>query len=454
MATPNRSCSELNSAANAVTLADQLAEIVGSSNVLTDPDLLVGYGTDWTRRWSALPLLVVRPADAEQVSAVVRACGAAGVGIVPQGGNTGLVGGGVPRTGADPVVVLSLLRINTIGPIDEQTRAVAVGAGVVLADLQRAAARAGRRYAVDEAARESATIGGNVSTNAAGLRAVGLGDTRAQVLGLEVVRADGEVIQTAGFMPTEGGWIGQGAAPFIGTEGTVGIVTAVRVRLIDPPTHEPSVTLIGVRDIDEALAVVDAVAPAGLIAAEFFTAGCLRHVQEATSLPRPLTEDHDAYVLVETSEQPPLEGLFAADELDAAVDTRLWAYRDRVPESIAAHGVPHKLDVRLSKDRLGEFLRRLPAAVAPHEPLVYGHIGVGNLHINVLGPAPDDSAIDDAVLGLVVELGGDVAAEHGVGVAKVDWWQQSLPAQELEMLRRQKAALDPSNLLNPGVRFG
>jgi FAD/FMN-containing dehydrogenase len=462
MATPNPSCSELNPPAYALILADELAEIVGTSNVLTDPDLLVSYGTDWTRRWSALPLLVVRPADVEQVSAVVLACGAAGVGIVPQGGNTGLVGGGVPRVGAEPVVVLSLRRLNEIESVTPDSDTVVVGAGVVLADLQRAAAAAGRRYAVDEAARESATIGGNVSTNAAGLRAVGLGDTRAQVAGLEYVRADGKIVRTSGFTGEQGPdkrskpAIGADleAAELIGTEGTLVIVTAARVRLIDPPASAPRVTLVGVADIEEALVIVDAAASAGVIAAEYFTGGCLRHVLEVTGLPRPLDEEHEGYLLLETRDEPVLETLPHSSDLDAAIDERLWAYRDRVPESIAADGVPHKLDVRLARDQLGAFVRALPAVITPYEPLVYGHIGVGNLHVNVLGPEPDDTAMDDAVLGLVVELGGDVAAEHGVGVAKVDWWQRSLRSRQLDVLMRQKADFDPSGLLNPGVRFG
>ncbi len=214
-------------------LARRLIEAVGQDHVLTDPERTRSYETDWTGRWSGRARLVVRPRDTAQVAAVLRACGAAGVGVVPQGGNTGLVGGGVPRGGE---VVLSLARLTELGPVDTAAGQVTAGAGVTLRALAEHAARAGLAYGVDFAARDSATVGGTVATNAGGIHVVRHGATRTQVLGLEAVLADGRVLRRMGGLPKDAtGYDLPGL--LTGSEGTLAVVTAARLRLVGvPPT--------------------------------------------------------------------------------------------------------------------------------------------------------------------------------------------------------------------------
>src|SRR2546423_3672422 len=209
-------------------LQSQLIEAIGPEAVLTDPDVVAGYETDWTGRFRGRARLVVRPASRDQVVSVLRLCSAAGAAVVPQGGNTGLVGGGVPRDGE---VVLSLARLDSLGPVDRLAGQVTVGAGATLSAVQRHAAAAGFEFAVDLAARDSATIGGMVNTNAGGLKVLRYGSMRAQVAGLEAVLADGRVISRLGGLPKDStGYDLVGA--LVGSEGTLAVVTSVRLRLV------------------------------------------------------------------------------------------------------------------------------------------------------------------------------------------------------------------------------
>jgi FAD/FMN-containing dehydrogenase len=169
-------------------------------------------------------------------------------------------------------------------------------------------------------------------------------------------------------------------------------------------------------------------------------------VRRVAGLPQPLSRPWPVYLLIETDEPPDLR-----DDADAAVDPRLWAYRERHTEAISTLGVPHKLDVCLPLDRIGSFLDALPSAVAPYDAYVFGHLAMGNLHVNVLGPAPDDDRADEAVLRLAAGHGGSIAAEHGIGVAKVRWLELTRSAEEIDVMRRIKEALDPDGILNPGV---
>lgn len=424
----------------AAGLLARLADAVGPAQVLTDPAVTASYGTDWTGRWRARPLAVVRPGSAAEVAAAVRFCADAGVPLVPQGGNTGLVGGSVPR-GDDRMVVLSTRRLGTVGPVDRGSRTLVAGAGAPLAQVQRAAARAGLRYAVDLAARESATVGGTVATNAAGLRAVAFGDTRRQVAGLEAVLADGTVVDDLDGPPA-----GRDGFPLAGllcgSEGTLAIVTAARLRLLAPPAAPPSVVLVGLPEVAEALPLLD---QQGLTAAELMLRPGLELACRVAGLADPLARPWPAYLLLEVEGEPVLP-----DDVDAVVDPRVWAYREGMTEAIATLGVPHKLDVALPVPAVPRFLADLPAAVAPFVVHPFGHLGVGNVHVNVL-PAVGDAdrsaldAVDDRVVGLVRAYGGSVAAEHGVGVAKVRWVRPD------PVRARLKRAFDPGGLLNPGV---
>jgi len=452
------------------TLADDLARIVGPSQVLADEATMAPYETDWTRRFTGRAALVVRPATTSEVAAVIRACGGAGVSVVPQGGNTGLVGGSVPPAGGPPPVVLSTRRLDQLGEPDPVAAQITAGAGVTLASLQASASAAGLEFPIDLAARDSATVGGMIATNAGGLHVLRFGSMRAQVVGVEAVLADGSVVSRLGGLVKDN--TGYDLSQLlVGSEGTLGIVTAARLRLV--PSHpEKVVALIGLPDVRAALAVLEVVRRRveGLQAAELFFADGLELVRSHASLADPLPASWPVYVVLECAGLvDPSDQLFAAlsdldlpDDATALADdpagqARLWSYRERHTEAVSALGIPHKLDVTLPLSRLAEFSDAVGKVVAdcdPHARMVlFGHAGDGNLHVNVVGPDPDDEAVDEAVLRLVSSMGGSISAEHGIGRAKARWLALSRSEPEIAALRAVKAALDPSGMLNPGVIF-
>jgi FAD/FMN-containing dehydrogenase len=455
----------------ATGLASRLAEIVGASQVLVDADLRGPFEVDWTRRFGGPALLVVRPGSTAEVAGVMRVCAACRVGVVAQGGNTGLVGGGVPAGGgAPPVVVLSTVRLTRLDAVDTLASQVTAGAGVTLARVQAAAGQVGLAFPVDLAARDSATIGGMVATNAGGLHVVRYGAMRAQVVGLEAVLAGGQVVsRLSGLVKDNTGY--DLAQLLVGSEGTLGVITAVRLRLV-AAEPEKVVALVGVASIEEALAHLDAMRrrAEGLEAAELFFDDGLMLVREHAGLPAPLSRSFPAYLVVECGGmRDPSGSLFevlaelevpeaaTAVATDAAGRARLWAYRERHTEAVSAEGVPHKLDVTLPQARLAEFeraVRRLVAETAPGARLVlFGHVGDGNLHVNVVGPPPEDEAVDVAVLQLVASMEGSISAEHGIGRAKAAWLALSRSPAELAAMQAIKTALDPEGILNPGVIF-
>ncbi len=463
----------------AADLAAHLTEVVGDTQVLVEPDMRAPFEVDWTRRFGGPALAVVRPGTTEEVAGVVRACATRRVGVVVQGGNTGLVGGGVPpglagggapAGTAAPVVVLSLVRLARLDPVDAVAAQVTAGAGVTLARLQAAASRVGLAFPVDLAARDSATVGGMVATNAGGLHVMRYGAMRAQVIGVEAVLADGRVVsRLSGLVKDNTGY--DLSQLLVGSEGTLGIVTAARLRLVaDQP--EKVVALLGVAGTEAALAYLDVMRRRveGLEAAELFFADGLSLVRDHGGLPAPLGQAFPAYLVVECGGvRDPGDSLFevlaeldvpeaaTAVATDAAGRARLWAYRERHTEAISALGVPHKLDVTLPQSRLAEFeqaVRRVVEETAPGSRLVlFGHVGDGNLHVNVIGPPPEDETVDEAVLRLVASMAGSISAEHGIGRAKARWLALSRTPAELTAMLAIKTALDPEGILNPGVLF-
>jgi FAD/FMN-containing dehydrogenase len=452
-------------------LASRLADLVGPAHVLVDPDLRAPFETDWTRRFGGPALLVVRPGSTGEVAGVVRACAGAGVGIVAQGGNTGLVGGSVPPArGPAPVIVLSTVRLTGLEPVDTAAAQVTAGAGVSLARLQAAAAGAGLAFPVDLAARDTATVGGMVATNAGGVHVMRYGSMRAQVIGAEAVLADGSVLsRLSGLVKDNTGY--DLSQLLVGSEGTLGIITAVRLRLV-AAQPERVVALVGVDGTAGALALIDVMRRRveGLQAAELFFDEGLALVREHGRLPAPLPQGFPAYLVVECGGMgDPSESLFevlaevdlpeaaTAVATDSAGRAGLWAYREHHTEAISALGVPHKLDVTLPQARLAEFevaVRQVVAERAPGSKLVlFGHVGDGNLHVNIVGPPPEDESIDEAVLRLVADMSGSISAEHGIGRAKTHWLELSRTAAELAAMRAVKSALDPAGMLNPGVIF-
>jgi FAD/FMN-containing dehydrogenase len=445
-----------------------LRAIVGERHCLTDPALRASHETDWTRRFHGPSLAVVRPSGVDEVAAVLRACRDAGVGVVPQGGNTGLVGGSVPRDGE---VVLSMLRLAAVGAVDGEAGEVTVGAGATLSTVQRAARAAGWDVGVDLGARDSATIGGMVATNAGGVHLLRHGPMRSQLLGFEAVLADGTVLRRLPGIPKDNTGYDLGGL-LAGSEGTLAVITALHLRLV-PTLRQRAVGVVG---FGAAAAAVEAAFGlrhrlASVHALELFTDSGLELVMRHAGVAGPFAARMPIYLLVEVAsdEADPtdelvnaLEAIGASDEAaavasDPAGRHRLWQLRERHTEVMNAEGVPHKLDVSVPLARYAELVERAPAAVAAVSPeartIVYGHVGDGNLHVNVLGPPPDDPAVDDAVLELVLKLGGSVSAEHGIGISKVGWLVRDRGEASVAAMRAIKRAWDPSGILNPGVLF-
>jgi FAD/FMN-containing dehydrogenase len=450
------------------TLRAALARAIGERNLLTDPDLKASYETDWTRRFHGRAAAVARPATTAEVAAVLRACDAAGHPVVPQGGNTGLVGGGVPRAGE---LVLSTTRLTGPCRVDAAAGEIVVPAGATLHQVQQAAGTAGFEFGVDIGPRESCTIGGMIAANAGGVRVLRYGMMSEQLIGVEAALADGSVIgRVPGLRKDNAGYH---LAPLLaGSEGTLGVVTRAHLRLT-PGMPERAVALVGVDDAEAALAVIGHLRPAlpSLTALELMLAECMDLVCGYGGVAAPLRGAHAVVLLIECAGRTcPREELLAALESaagvvresvvanDAVGVRRLWRYRDAAGEAINAAGVPHKLDVAVPLPAIPEFLARVRAEVAAAAPearlVIWGHVGDGNLHVNILGLAPDDAPIDHDVLRLAVEMGGTIAAEHGVGIAKTPDLPLARSAAELAAMRAIKAALDPRGILNPGVVVG
>ncbi|MDQ6784115.1 MAG: FAD-binding oxidoreductase [Actinomycetota bacterium] len=451
-------------------LFSSLRDVVGATQVLSDADTRAPFETDWTGRFTGPSLAVVRPGSTSEVVAVLDLCRSQGVPVVPQGGNTSLVGGSVPPArGAGMVpIVLSATRLADLDEADPVAAQITAGAGVTLARVQEVAAHAGLAFPVDLAARQSATIGGMIATNAGGLHVLRYGSMRAQVLGVEAVLGNGAVVsRLSGLVKDNTGY--DLSQLLVGSEGTLGFITGARLRLV-PVLGERVAVLIGLPTTGSALDVLTTLRgrAEGLEAIEIFFAEGLEVVRAHGGLPAPLPRPWPVYLVAEcaTATDRSDELFEALAELDiddraTAVATdgpgrdRLWAYRERHTEAVSALGIPHKLDVTLPLGRLAEFdteVRTAVHAVAPDATLIiWGHVGDGNLHVNVVGPPPDDDAVDDAVLCLVAAMGGSISAEHGIGRAKTAWLHLVRSPAELAALAAVKGALDPSSILNPGV---
>jgi FAD/FMN-containing dehydrogenase len=445
---------------------DDLREVVGP-HAIDDPEVVASYTTDWTGRFVGHSPLVVRPGTAEDVAGIVLACRELELALVPQGGNTGLVGGGVPLRGE---VVLSLGRMGDVGMVDDRAGQVTVGAGVSLADLQGAASAAGWSYGVDIASRGSATVGGTIATNAGGLHVLRYGGTRAQLMGLEAVLGTGSVLShLGGLVKDNTGYDWPGLV--CGSEGTLAVVTAARLRLV-PPMPFRAVAVLAFANVGDALdaAVLLRRALPSLEACELVLAPGVELVCSVTGMGPPFADHHPVYLLIEVADlTDPLDAAAEAaggviGVLDVAVATEpvrraeLWRYREAHTEAVNTLGVPHKLDVTLPQAALAEFVDSVPTAVAGVVPTartwLFGHVGDGNIHVNVTGLSPDDDRVDDVVLRLAAGLGGSISAEHGIGTAKKRWLALSRSPAELTAFRSLKQALDPDGVLNPNVLLG
>ncbi len=452
--------------------------IVGSQYVLISPGDLESYGRDWTKIHEPKPLAIVFPGSTVEVAKVVRYCHDQGIAMVPSGGRTGLAAGAVAASGE---VVISLNRLNKIEDIDPVGLTVRVQAGVTTQEVQEAANDVNLFFPLDLAAKGSCQIGGNIATNAGGVKFIRYGGMREQVLGLEVVMPNGEVLNmNTGLRKNNTGY--DLRQLFIGAEGTLGIITSATLRLTSKPRNVQA-SVMAVHDfnaIPKILGVCNQLA-IQLTAFEFFTKKAHEIVlQHAPGARTPFSERYPYYVLLEVEEgpaggavmEPLLEKIFA-DELiaDAVVSStsaefkELWGLRENITESIAAHGHARKNDIALAINQLSDFITAVQpivdAAPKDMELVLFGHIGDGNLHINYVGPKSEPfkefqaraRKVEEQVFAIVKDFKGSISAEHGIGLLKKKDLHYSRPASEVDVMRQIKRLFDPKGLMNPGKIF-
>ena len=459
----------------------RLKEAVGPGGWSDDADELAAHVIDERRLFEGATPLLLKPANTAEVSALVTICAESGTPIVPQGGNTGLMGGSVPHDDGSEVLI-SLRRLDRIREIDTVGNTISVEAGCILADIQAAAVEADRLFPLSLAAEGSCRIGGNLSTNAGGVAVLKYGNTRDLTLGLEVVLPDGRIWDgMRGLRKDNTGY--DLKQLFIGAEGTLGIITAAICKLYPLPRSWVT-AFIAVTDVAaglELLARVRAATGDAVNAFEVLPRDCLDIVlQHGHGHRDPLTEIHDWYVLAEFEaggdaglSQDLLTGVLAqatedglvADAAIASSEAQrraLWALRESLPEAQKPAGASIKHDVSLPLARIPDFIARAEAATAQAVPgsrsLAFGHLGDGNVHYNVMQPPsarPEEfleqwPTISRLVHDIAVELGGSISAEHGIGRLKRDDLGHYATAVELDLMRSLKQALDPQGIMNPG----
>jgi FAD/FMN-containing dehydrogenase len=437
-----------------------------------DASELAEYGKDWTKVYAPAPLAIAFPASTAEVATIVRLCNEHDVAIVPSGGRTGLAGGAVAKNGE---LVLSLARMRKMDDVDVLGATVRVQAGAITEAVHHHCAPHGLTWPVDFASKGSSTVGGNIATNAGGVKVIRYGLTRNWVLGLQVVTPSGEVLELNGALEKNntGADLRQ---LFIGSEGTLGIVTEATLKLTRLP-GKLDVFLFAVPDLAGVLALFREArrGPFTISAYEFFTDRCLARLQRHRKVKVPFASETSHYVLLEVEAADPnvlqpwieklfetglvLDGVLAQHSGEAA---QLWTLREGISESLSATGMPHKNDIALPVAALEAFCTELEVLFTTRYPdfeiCNFGHIGDGNLHVNVMKPddMPKDIFLgktkeaDHEMFTLVKKHHGSISAEHGVGLLKKDYLGYSRTPEELAMLKTLKQALDPKNLLNPG----
>ena len=462
-------------------LIDSLRLICGDVNVLTG-DGLTAYERDWRGREHGKALCVVRPGTTAEVSAVVKACAAVGTAMVPQGGNTGLVMGSTPDTSGREVVI-NLQRMNKVRQIDPANATLTAEAGCILQQVQHTAEQAGFLFALSLASEGSCTLGGNLASNAGGTQVLRYGNTRDMCLGLEVVTAQGDVWHgLSGLRKDNTGYDLRHL--FIGSEGTLGIITAATMKLFPKPAAQRTAwaAVPNVQAAVELLGMAQLQLGAGLTGFEMMSQTALGLVaRHFHALQVPLWQDAPYCVLLELSDtesdahaEQRLEQL-----LDAALEKQvasnvviaqslaqsreLWQVRESISSAQAAEGLNIKHDISLPVSAIAEFVKQTDVALAQALPGIrvvnFGHLGDGNLHYNIQCPEGADAAeflkahepaVNDMVYEAVMSFGGSVSAEHGIGRLKVDSLPQYKDPVALQLMRNIKQALDPQNLMNPG----
>ena len=456
-------------------LLDELKEIVGPRGWIAEEADLEPHLTEWRGVYVGKTPLLVAPASTDEVSAVVKACHAAGIGIVPQGGNTGMCGGAVPDA-SGMQIVLSLHRLKRIREVDAANFSMTVEAGCVLADIQEAARASGRYFPLSLGAEGTCQIGGNLATDAGGLNVLRYGTARSLTLGLEVVLADGTVMSglralrkdTAGYDLKQ---------LFIGSEGTLGIITAACVRLFPDP-GELQTAMVGVQTAGESVGLLatlkerlaDRVETFELVSDYVF--GLVEtHIPDARL---PFEQRYPWYVLIEAAcsvdeieialgeameDGPVLDAVIAKNSAEAA---QLWRMRHSISEAERQDGKALKHDISVPVSAMPAFLEQGDALLEKLNPrarlVAFGHVGDGNLHYNVVLPremdagewAEEGKRVTGAIYDLVTSFGGSISAEHGIGQLKREWLARYGNDAELDLMRQLKKTLDPAGILNPG----
>ena len=456
-------------------MRDALINIVGEAGLIDQADDMQPYLTEWRDRYQGTAAYVVRPASTEQVADVVRLCSEHGIAIVPQGGNTGLCGGAIPD-GSGEQIVLSLNRMNKIRSVSPDDFSIVADAGCTLQQLQQAADDAGLFFPLSLAAEGSCHIGGNLSTNAGGINVLRYGTARQQALGIEAVLPNGEVIHglrslrkdTAGYDLKQ---------LFIGAEGTLGIITGACLRLVPKPGDQVTVmcALESVTDAVALLATCKASFSDQVLAFEVLPDIALKfvtqHIENARS---PFDSSYPWYVLTSiAADMDSIEESFAeqleASRISNAVIAKseeesaaLWHIRHNISASQKPEGGSLKHDISVPVGRVGDFILEaedLLAGMLPGaRPVFFGHVGDGNVHLNISQPIGGDEAaflgererVAEAVYELVDQYGGSFSAEHGVGQARRAALLRHRGGPEVETMRAIKAALDPKGIMNPG----
>ncbi len=461
-------------------LIETLAAIVGAQNVITDAETMHPYLGDWRGRYRGAARCVVRPGTTAEVSAIVRACSAAGVAMLPQGGNTSHCGASIPDK-SGKTVLISLSRLNKVRAVDAANNTITVEAGCVLQNLQEAALAVDRLFPLSLAAEGSCQIGGNLSTNAGGVQVLRYGNARELVLGLEVVLPDGEVWNgLRGLRKDNTGY--DLKQLFIGAEGTLGIITAAVVKLFPLPQSTATAWLaiaspqaaIGL--LNGLQAAFGAMLTACELVSDISLGMVLKHIPGAQA---PL-EKSPWYLLVELSGsgeeaalrdalatflEPALESGEISDAVLAqSVDQakRLWNLRESISEAQKIEGFSIKHDISVPVSRIPEFLERAGSALQHAWPgiriVAFGHVGDGNLHYNQSKPEAGENAafiaaqpqVNEMVHDIVHQLGGSISAEHGIGQLKREEILRYKSPLEMQMMRTIKQAFDPRGLMNPG----
>jgi glycolate oxidase subunit GlcD len=458
------------------TLLDQLKKIC---QVSTDASDLTAYGKDWTKVYEPHPSAIVFPKSTDEVSKILKFCHDQNLAVVPSGGRTGLAGGAVAANGE---VVLSLEKMRKLGEIDSLALTLHCEAGAITEAVHEHCKPFGFTWPIDFASKGSSMVGGNIATNAGGVKVIRYGLTRNWVLGLTVVLMNGEILQLNGSLEKNNTGIDLRQL-FIGTEGILGVITEAILKLAPLP-KESDVFFFALKDLNAVFNLFEATRKSGFTvnAYECLSNACLEVVMHHRNLSRPFTEAHDQYVLLEV-ERP--ESSDAKDKLEAWLGDlfekglvedavlaqspkeaqNLWAMREGISESLANTGLLHKHDISLPIHRLQEFIEKWTQDLATNypglKPYIFGHIGDGNLHVNLMKPEAMDVAefrthckeADANMFSWIQKFEGSVSAEHGIGLLKKHLLKYTRSETEIELMRSMKKVFDPKGLLNPGKIF-